>query len=162
MDYKLKEFFFSVAEIRFYEALKQVVGNKYLIFPKVRIADLVESSDLVQFNKVRGKHIDFTLLESGRKIKVKMLIELDDKTHNEPKRQTRDLEIDALFKAVGLPIAHIKVKPEYDLEEIRRILKFTYNKSRRSKNSLSDLAVTLTADIPKPGQSNYEKQKEGL
>ena len=162
MDYKLKEFFFSVAEIRFYEALKQVVGNKYLIFPKVRIADLVESSDLVQFNKVRGKHIDFTLLESGRKIKVKMLIELDDKTHNEPKRQTRDLEIDALFKAVGLPIAHIKVKPEYDLEEIRRILKFTYNKSRRSKNSLSDLAVTLTADIPKPGQSDNEKQKEGL
>jgi hypothetical protein len=83
--FKRREEFFSKGEREFFDALRVAVGNKYLIFSKVRLEDLVYLPEGVQdrmnwVNKVRQKHADFVLC-SCDKISPVMVIELDDASH---------------------------------------------------------------------------------
>lgn len=162
MNYTNREWFFSIAEIRFYEVLKQLFKEKFLIFPHVRMEDLVKANDFRGRAQIRGRHADFVICSTGEKIKIIMIIELDDRTHAYPKNHARDILIDNIYQSTGLPIAHVKCQKKYDLEELRRQLKLIYLKSRRSKNSPPVSADNLSADNQKPEQSDIEKEKKGL
>jgi hypothetical protein len=81
------------AEISFRHSLKMVVGNSYDINFKVRLADLIsvhkglaKSEWSRAFNQIKAKHVDFVLVD---KITTEILcgIELDDSSHDTPKRQ---------------------------------------------------------------------------
>ena len=68
------------------------------------------------FEKISRKSIDFVLY--NEKInKIFCCIELDDKTHNEPKRIKRDNLIDKIFKN-NIKLIHIKTAQYYNLEEV--------------------------------------------
>lgn len=126
--YERKEYFFSVAELKFYEVLKAVIGDKYLIFPKVRICDLIktkEKEEYLYFNKIKSKHVDFVICEK-QPIRTKIIIELDDSSHYRAERQERDNFIDEAFANAGIPIVHIPVKREYRKEELSKQLNDAY------------------------------------
>jgi hypothetical protein len=66
MPYQKKWYLLSPAERDFYEALRQAVGNRYLIFAKVRLLDLLWlpqnlSNRQTHMNRVQAKHVDFVL-----------------------------------------------------------------------------------------------------
>lgn len=119
--YIKKNYFFSLAEVKFYDLLKEILGDKYLLFSKVRISDLImpkyDKDKYLYFNKIKAKHIDFLICDKNP-VKPKAIIELDDNSHNNPARQERDQFIDEAFANAGIPIAHIKVRSEYNKEEI--------------------------------------------
>lgn len=119
--YIKKNYFFSVAEVKFYDLLKEILGDKYLIFPKVRISDLVQpkygKEKYIYFNKIKSKHVDFLVCDKNP-VKSKVIIELDDSSHDKRNRQERDEFVDEVFANVGIPIAHVRVRQEYKKEEI--------------------------------------------
>lgn len=128
--YTKKKYFFSMAELKFYHILKDVIGEKYLIFPKVRISDLIQAkytkNKYTWFNKIRSKHADFVICTKDP-ITPKVIIELDDNSHTSLSRKERDNFINEAFANAGIPTIHIKVKSEYNKEELIEQIKEAYN-----------------------------------
>jgi len=123
--YEKKRYFFTVTELKFHELLKGIIGDNYYIFPKVRICDIIEPKNkgkYADFNRIKSKHVDF-LICTKDPITSKIIVELDDRSHNVPIRQERDGFVDEIFANSGIPIVHIKVQYEYNKEEVtKRIL----------------------------------------
>lgn len=122
------KYLFSVAELKFFELLKEIIGDNYYIFPKVRICDIIEpknKSDYSTFNRIKSKHVDF-LLCTKNPITSKIIIELDDKSHNAPSRQSRDKFVDEIFANAEIPIVHINVQYSYNKEVITKKLQEAY------------------------------------
>lgn len=126
--YVKRKYLFSVAELKFFKLLKEIIGDNYYIFPKVRICDIVEpknKGDYSNFNRIKSKHVDF-LLCTKNPITSKIIIELDDRSHNIQSRQDRDKFIDEVFANAEIPTIHIKVQYEYNKEDIIQKLQEAY------------------------------------
>lgn len=152
--YTKKRYFFSVAELKFYELLKEIIGDNYFIYPKVRICDIIEQTNkgnYTDFNKIKSKHVDF-LLCTKNPITSKIIVELDDSSHNAPSRQSRDAFVNEIFANSGIPIVHIKTQYEYRKDDIIKKLQEAYktkyivkkeDKKITSKNPGCGLALVL-------------------
>jgi len=87
--YHLRDDFLSPAERSFFLVLRQALGDKVLICPKVSLGDLffAQTGDrnLNQSyrNRISRKHVDFLLCDP-RTAKPLMGLELDDKSHQRP------------------------------------------------------------------------------
>jgi Protein of unknown function (DUF2726) len=125
LPYAKKKYLFSVAERSFYEVLKRLVPAEYTVFAKVRLADVVYVTKGTgawqsHFNRISGKHLDFVLC--NRDLAPVVVIELDDSSHDEEERQSRDGFLDQALLAAALPILHVPAKRGYIVDEVRQLL----------------------------------------
>ena len=117
--YIKKEYLMSEAEKKFFFVLQEILGKDYLIFSKVRMADLLylprmsNSRFYHYFNKIQSKHVDFLICDKEN-IKLLLVIELDDSSHLKMDRILRDTLVDKIFENFKLPILHIKTFQYYD------------------------------------------------
>ena len=126
--YEKEPALFSPAERSFLGALEQVINNRYRLMGKIRLADIVKVKSGLNksewqnaFNKIQSKHIDIVVCDAST-LSVLFVIELDDKTHIQSKRQNRDQFVDNVLRAAGIPIVHFAAKNSYSLQEIESIL----------------------------------------
>ncbi len=124
LPYTRHEKLFSAAERNFYFALKAAVGNRYTIFGKVRVADLVKvtrkTNDKRGYRalaKIAQKHVDYVLCDPAT-LEIVCAVELNDSTHERKDRINRDRFITKVFDHIGLPIAWVKARPTYDTKTI--------------------------------------------
>ena len=124
--YRRKPYLLSKAERSFYGVLTQAVGDKALIFSKVRVADVLapqkglnRSNWQQAFNKISAKHLDFPLCDP-QDCAVKLAIELDDARHGAAKRQKRDAFLEQACKSPGLPLLRIRAARGYGVADIRQ------------------------------------------
>lgn len=116
--YRKKNYFFNRSERKFYYTLGDILGDKYFLFSKVRILDLLYLPKYLRnsyhyLNKIQSKHIDFIICDK-QNIKPLLAIELDGSSHLRKNRIERDKFVNEIFKDAGLPILHIKVCDSYD------------------------------------------------
>lgn len=110
-----------------YMVLKPVLeGEGLRICPKVRLLDLVEpkkGTDSKQrqalLNKVQSKHVDFVICDE--KLNVRLILELDDSSHDTEDRQQRDSFVDSVLTGAGYKILHVR-SCEAELEHIQKAL----------------------------------------
>ena len=119
-----RKYLLTKAEQSFYEILREIARDQF-VFAKVRLADLIDADDRhrcwqANFNRVRGKHIDFVVCDSL--FRPRVAVELDDASHEREDRRERDYVVDRLFDAVRLPLARFPVRKKYDHDEIRHVL----------------------------------------
>ena len=125
--YHLRDDFLSPAELNFYHVLQTAVSDSAVLFVKVSLGDLffAQTGDFAKNrayrNKIDRKHVDFLLCDP-QTIRPLLGIELDDKSHQTPKRQLRDRFVDKLFAAAQLPLIHIPVRHTYSVESLRQLL----------------------------------------
>jgi very-short-patch-repair endonuclease len=126
--YLKKEALFSSAERSFLGVLDQAVGQEYRIFGKVRLADVLSvrpTSDRKAwwraFNKVSAKHVDF-LLCGLQDLSIQAPIELDDISHGQQQRQSRDAFLTKACQAAGLPLIRIPARQGYSVAQLREVL----------------------------------------
>lgn len=126
LPYTRHEKLFSAAERNFYFALKTAVGNRYTIFGKVRVADLVKVTR--KTNDKRGyralariaqKHVDYVLCDPAT-LEIICTVELNDSTHERKDRIDRDRFITEVFDHIGLPIAWFKARSVYDIKAVQQ------------------------------------------
>lgn len=128
--YLKKDSFLTEAERKFYLVLSEIIGNDYLIFSKVRMADLLylpkmNNSDYYHYqNKIQSKHVDFLICDKEN-IKPLLVVELDDSSHLRLDRITRDILVDRIFESAQLPILHIKASANYDKDNLSSQIKTT-------------------------------------
>lgn len=114
-------------ELNFYKQLK-ILTDKYnlIIFTKIRLADIINTNNISDFNKIKSKHIDFVICDNNTK--PICFIELDDSTHNNYKNQKNDNIKNNIMYKVGIKIIRFNVKKDYDLKELEnRIIYKTEN-----------------------------------
>lgn len=110
-------------EFAFFRALKEACGAEYHILTKIGLWALVESkNDYVAWRKISQKHIDFVLCDPNSMFPV-LAIELDDWTHNSPKRKTKDAEKDYILKRAVMPILRILPNETYDVQELAEVIR---------------------------------------
>ncbi|MCL2860287.1 MAG: DUF2726 domain-containing protein [Oscillospiraceae bacterium] len=122
--YKSKTYLFTQTELMFYKQLVKVTDKLNLvIFPKIRIADIVnidnKSKYIEYFNKVKSKHVDFLICDKSN-CKIRFCIELDDYTHNREKQIQNDNFKNTLFNEIGIKLLRIKVSNFYNVEELQK------------------------------------------
>lgn len=124
--YQPQKYLLSKAERSFYGALIQATGSDYLVFAKVRVADVLSPSKGLArsdwqraFNAVAAKHFDFLICDR-RDCSVKAALELDDSSHGSAKGQKRDRFLNGACVSAGLPLLRIKASNAYAIVEIRR------------------------------------------
>ena len=109
--YVLNNPIMSPKEKSFYRAVKPIANELGLtVFCKIRLADLLNVPKNIPkwqtwFNYIKAKHVDFVLVDNDMNIKI--IIEVDDKTHNRDDRKQRDEFLDKAFKQLGLEVLHI-------------------------------------------------------
>ncbi|MEX2551956.1 MAG: DUF2726 domain-containing protein, partial [Actinomycetota bacterium] len=116
-SYTVHSALFTDAERSFLGVLELALAENLRVFGKVRVGDLLQpavpaAGRQAAFNKVSSKHVDFVLC-SPQDFRLVAVIELDDKSHSEPKRQSRDAFLDRAFQQAGLPIFRFPVQATY-------------------------------------------------
>lgn len=137
---------FTSAEWLFYGSLVSAVDDHFLIFGKVRIADVLipdrrmNKSDWRRaFNRISSKHFDFVLCDRVTQ-SIVAVIELDDKSHLQPSTIARDSFVNRICKESGLPLIRFRAASGYQVEVIRTEIMNILNSSgfpEFSKTSLN-------------------------
>jgi hypothetical protein len=126
--YEREQMLFTPAERSFLGVLEQAVDGKLRIMGKVRLADVVKvrrrnnkSTWQKAFNRIQSKHLDFVACDPAT-LAVKFVVELDDKSHSQSRRQDRDEFIDKVLHAAEIPVFHFAAKQQYSIPEIQNSL----------------------------------------
>ena len=122
LPYARKYDFLSPAEAAFFVALRSAIGETYLIFSKVRLADVCYiprgPGSTAALNRVSSKHLDFLLCDMST-LRPVLAVELDDSSHQRADRAQRDVFVDEVLNAVELPFVRFKARAGYGTDEVR-------------------------------------------
>ena len=123
--YNLNKSLVTPTEQEFLKVLEQAVGESYRIVPQVPLSGIVKPKDSSyhytnyhDFNRISAKKIDFVLYDKINWT-PRLAIELDDRSHLKWKRIQRDMFVNDVMKGVGLPILHVPVSYEYEIEGLK-------------------------------------------
>lgn len=115
---------FSPAERSFLGVLDQAVGPEHRVFGKVRVADvaavkpgLSNSARQGALNRIAAKHFDFVVCRSGD-LSVVCAVELNDRSHANPRAQSRDELLANVCRAISLPLLTIPARAAYSPQDI--------------------------------------------
>ncbi len=115
-SYQKKDRVMNESEQALFINLQKALGDAYIVLSKVRIEDFVDvDKKNISSNghwglrgKIKSRHVDFLVCNHAT-TKPLLAIELDGKSHNDPRRKNRDQFVDELYSAISLPIQHIQV-----------------------------------------------------
>ncbi len=138
--YRLTQCIFSPKEGYFYRDVRPIADKLgLLVFTKMRLADLLyipkgTAEYQKWFNRIKAKHIDFIFVD--REMQIKLLVEVDDPTHNKPDRQARDEEVDEIFRQQGLEVLHLRAwGKQYGADDLETIITNALNVQKTAPGS---------------------------
>lgn len=118
---------FTANELGFLRVLESA-APKSRIFGKVRLADVIgvhkglpKSEGQRAFNRITSKHLDFVLCDL-EDLRVRCVIELDDKSHQRADRRARDAFLEAALQAAQVPLVRVSSRKAYDVTALRALL----------------------------------------
>ncbi len=89
-------------ELRFFKALKQATPANYIIYPQINLATIIQRVDNHKYQNELYRNIDFVIFDSD--YNPTLLIEINDRTHNEKERRNRDHKVKDICRQANLPI----------------------------------------------------------
>lgn len=129
-SYYGKKYILTRAETEFYEVLKGVVGEKNIVFCKVRMEDLIGAKDNrykeINRNRIKSRHADFAIFNKET-LMIRLVVELDGKSHNNSRAEAIDKFKNEAYGNAGIKIARITQKSQYDPVELAEQIKEAYN-----------------------------------
>lgn len=107
-EYRRKDGVMTEAKRECYHALVSEMGPDYYFFPQMHLDAIVQPTDnrtdrLYAFRHINQKSVDFVACDK-KQLRPLFAIELDDKTHNQPKRVERDAEVERILRGAGIPL----------------------------------------------------------
>lgn len=119
--YVRRNSFFTRSEAAFFHAVHKVVPGDHLIFPKVRLSDLVEITasgrdQMSAFGRVSQKHVDFVLCDAS--FRPYVVVEIDGASHRRQRQQVADETKDKVLEIAGLPMLRFEVGSSWDLSRV--------------------------------------------
>ena len=122
LPYRSRPALLSRGELAFYLVLLEVVGGRFGISIKPRLADVVWCPPRLFRTGIGGrvsqKHLDFVLYDPGTTAVV-LAIELDDRSHDRDGRQARDQFVDEVLELCGVALLRVRAARGYDWRELQ-------------------------------------------
>ena len=135
--YRLRERFLSMPEIALFHLLQKMVGDRYVICPKVALTDIFTivrpNENVHYYNKIFRKHVDFLLCDP-KTFKPIIGVELV-KSIVRTETRASDQFMEELFANESIPLVHVPLGENYVVSDLVNL--FT-------------IAVTKTKDMPHP------------
>ena len=133
--YRLREPFLSTPEAVLFRALKQMAGERYVIYAKVSLNELfyiIRPNENVHFfNKIFRKHVDFLLCDP-KTFKPEIGVELVRPVGRDKTRVSEQFMED-LFLTAGLPLVHIPSGDHYEISDLISLFQFAVAKARDAR-----------------------------
>ncbi|MFN8401026.1 MAG: DUF2726 domain-containing protein [Anaerolineales bacterium] len=116
LPYRLREPFLSQTEAALFRLLTDLMGDRYMICPKVALTDLfmiVRPNENVHFfNKIFRKHVDFLLCDP-KTFTPSFGVEIVKSIAKDGMREA-DKFLAELFVDAGIPLVHIPTSDKYE------------------------------------------------
>ncbi|SEN36206.1 DUF2726 domain-containing protein [Nitrosomonas marina] len=119
---------FTPTELSFYHVLKQAVSEKFEIFGKVRIADVIQpgkhlnqKSWRIAFNRIQSKHFDYVICDPET-LTIMAIIELDDSSHNAENNSNRDRLVNEVCQSANIRLIRFDTKSAYQVGFVREAI----------------------------------------
>lgn len=139
-QYEKYESVMTDGEKAFYKVLIEAVTDRNVVFPKVRLADVIHlrskprshSSYWEAFNRISQRHVDFVIADA-QSLQTILVVELDDKTHLHPRQVKKDAFLNSVLQNCGIPIARIKAASHYHAPDLAVDLRLAWQSLRNDK-----------------------------
>ncbi|MDR0957578.1 MAG: DUF2726 domain-containing protein [Candidatus Nomurabacteria bacterium] len=123
-DYQKKDFL-SPPEKHFLQIIKPLEELDFIIIPQVNLATIIQKNSSSHYQTELFRNIDFAIFDKD--YNIKLLIELNDSTHNQPYRKSRDIKVKNITENASIPLitfyTNMPNKPNYVLDRIKNKLK---------------------------------------
>src|SRR5215216_6639544 len=134
LPYRLREHFLSTPERALLKVLQKMMGERYLICPKVALNDIFyiarPNENVHFFNKFFRKHVDFLLCELET-LKPAIGIEIVRPISKNETRET-DQFMAELFLSARLPLVHVQSSEHYLEKDLTALLELAVNKVKEA------------------------------
>ena len=125
-QYSRKDSIMTRAEHECYAALVAEMGISYYFFPQIHLDAIVFPKDtrkdrLYAFRHINQKSLDFVAC-SKKSMCPLFAVEVDDKTHTQPKRIERDKEVERILHGAGIPLIRIVNRGRFDQKELAQLV----------------------------------------
>lgn len=125
LPYVRVENLLSQGERAFYRPLLAAVRDRYEVFSKVRLADVIKcprdhQKQRSYWGKIKGYHLDFILVDPDT-TRPLLAVELDDRSHTGrggARQRERDRFKDDCLQAAGVPILRVQARQAYAPTEL--------------------------------------------
>ncbi|HRQ23080.1 MAG TPA: DUF2726 domain-containing protein [Anaerolineales bacterium] len=120
LPYRLREPFLTTTELALFRMLKEMMGGRYVICPKVALNDIFyilrPNENVHFFNKIFRKHVDFLLCDPLT-FAPSFGVEIVKPIARDGVREA-DKFMDELFTDAGVPLVHIPSAERYDASDV--------------------------------------------
>jgi Protein of unknown function (DUF2726) len=134
LPYRLREPFLSMPERALLRVLQKMVGDRYLICPKVALNDIFyiarPNENVHFFSKFFRKHVDFLLCDLET-LKPAIGIELVRPIAKNETRET-DQFMAELFLSARLPLVHVQSREQYSEKDLAALLELAVIKVKET------------------------------
>lgn len=118
--YRKKDALLTKCEIEYHNALKNVLGDEYLLYPQINLATVItkigEGGRTELF-----RNADFGVF--SKDFEPLVLIEVNDASHERKDRIERDKKVNKICRKAGLPLITLKTSDGIDEIRFRNELK---------------------------------------
>lgn len=133
--YRLRDYFLSAPEILLFRQLRKMVGDRYVICPKVALTDIFTivrpNENVHYYNKIFRKHVDFLLCDP-KTLKPAMAVELVKHIAKERARAS-DQFMEELFSAEGVPLVHIPLGENHEVSDLVNLFTLAVMKAKENR-----------------------------
>ncbi len=117
-EFKKRESVMEKSEEVFYLELLKQLPDGFYVFPKMRVADIIETTSGRGYyshrNEILPKHIDFLICNSF--FHPILAIELNGSSHMRNDRKDSDKEKKEIFEFIELPLEFVNVGTNFDYD----------------------------------------------
>jgi len=123
--YQSRNGILSDNEKAYYKILLQVVGSHSQVFPKIRLADIVNPPPAsnhhykVHWQRVQRRYVDFLLCTPANLAPV-LVIRLESRADKRRRQQEGMDIVDDVLDMAGIPILRADIAPQYDPVAVAR------------------------------------------
>lgn len=120
--YRAKKHIMTKREETFFLTLCDIFKDKCYVIPQVHLSALLEHRITGQnwkgaFSHINGKSVDYVLLRR-KDLSVLCAVELDDSTHDSPKRIERDKEVGLMLGTADIPLVRLRTPEKMSKQDI--------------------------------------------
>jgi len=119
-NYTVKESLMSETEIKYYDALCSIIGDRFILLPQINLASVIDKESEYNTRTELFRNVDFGVFDYD--FKPILLIEINDNTHFRKDRMERDKKVASILKKAKLPLVTFWVKDGLDAAEMKHAL----------------------------------------
>ncbi len=128
LKFRKKTSLMTRAEQDFYKVLLEALeGQPFVVFPQMRLENIVTAEPgeyriyKAERGLIRSRVVDYVVCTKDQ-FEPRLVIELDDKTHEYKSRKERDTKVDMVLEKAGMRVVHVKAEKGIDFESLKKLL----------------------------------------